>query len=140
MQRRNLPIRRYRRRPLSWEACNEQALKHGLFQHQKGHGEYVKECQAGKTPGARAASGASYEVCEARALGLGLPHGQVGHADYINKINIKLIIYFNCIRRSCVIRRRDRRDMAGSLASEGKFDCVTIKGIAYWALAQRASI
>jgi len=71
--------------PSSWEQCNEQALKQGLAPHQKGHAEYVKDCQAARTPLARPSSGASFEACEARALTLGLPHGQTGHVDYVRQ-------------------------------------------------------
>ena len=69
----------------SWEVCHDQALKYGLSRHQKGHDEYVAECQAARTPAARASSGASFETCEARALALNLPHGQAGHVDYVRQ-------------------------------------------------------
>jgi len=71
--------------PPSWEECHDQAVKHGLHRSQRGYDDFIRECQAARTPVARASAGASFEVCEARALTLGLSHGQVGHVEYVRQ-------------------------------------------------------
>jgi hypothetical protein len=71
--------------PPSWEECNDQAVKHGMHRSQRGHDDYIKECQAGRIPVARASAGLSYEQCEARALAQGLNANQNGHIAFVRQ-------------------------------------------------------
>jgi hypothetical protein len=75
---------------LSREECRDQALKNGLADRQKGFAKFMRDCQAGKTPGVRRAAAGrairgSYEQCQARALAQGLGIGQAGNKEFVGE-------------------------------------------------------